>query len=61
MKRFHYAIKAINDEILRHIGKVAVDAVDKNHNPAYATRTEKVKRLKKAIDILENHPDNKSV
>lgn len=61
MKRFDAAIKVIQDEIYRVIGKVANDAVDKGHNPSYATRVTKAKHLKEALGILLDHERNKSV
>lgn len=61
MKRFDVAIKVIQDEIYRVIGKVATDAVDKGHNPSYAMRIQKAKNLKEAIEVLLNHKRNKSV
>lgn len=61
MKRFDVAVKVIQDEIFRVVGKVATDAVDKGHNPSYAVRIQKVKNLKEAISVLANHERNKSV
>jgi hypothetical protein len=58
MKRFHFAIRAIESDILKHIGKVATKAVSNGHDPMYALRVEKVKRMKEAIGILENHERN---
>ena len=61
MKRFDRSIKVLQDEIYRVTGKVAHDAVDKGHNPAYATKILMVKCLKDAISILTNHETNKFV
>lgn len=61
MKRFDTAIKVIQDEIYRVIGKVATDAFDKGHNPSYSVRIQKAKHLKQAIEILLNHENNKWV
>lgn len=61
MKKYHYAIKAINDEMLRCVGKVATKAHDRNLNPLLALQETKVMHLKEAIKILENHIDNKHV
>lgn len=61
MKRFDVAVKVIQDEIFRVVGKVATDAVDKGHNPSYALRIQKVNNLKEAIDVLSNHERNKCV
>ena len=62
MKRFHFAIRAIQNDILKHIGKVALNAVEKKHNDViYGYRCEKVKRMKEAIRILEEHERNNHV
>jgi hypothetical protein len=61
MKRFDRAIKVLNDEKFRVIGKVATDAVEKKHNPIWAVRSSMAKYLNEAIEILENHERNKSV
>lgn len=61
MKRFDRAIKVLGEEKFRIIGKVASDAVDKGHSPAYAARTSMAKYLNEAIEILEKHERNKSV
>lgn len=61
MKRFDIAIKVIQDEIYRVIGKVATAAVEKGQDPSYAVRAQKAKNLKQAIEILSNHEKNKSV
>lgn len=58
MKRFYYAIKAIEDEMLRSIGKVATKCVEKGHNPMIAIQERKVKNLKQAIEILQEHKEN---
>lgn len=61
MKRFHYAIKAIDNEMLRIIGKVATQAVEKGHDPTYSLKMLRVKNLKEAIKILEEHERNTHV
>jgi hypothetical protein len=61
MKRFDRAIKVLADEKYRITGKVATDAIDKGHSPAYAVRTQMVKNLNEAIAILEKHERNKYV
>lgn len=61
MKKFQYAINAIRDEIHRHVGKVAEKAVEHKHDPTIALRLSKARNLKRAIEILEQHPENKSV
>jgi hypothetical protein len=58
MKRFHYAIKAIENEMLRSIGKVATKHFDRGHDPMLALQENKVLNMKKAIKILEEHKDN---
>jgi hypothetical protein len=59
MKRFEFAIKAINNEILRHVGKVAINYYDKKIPLRLSILERKVKHLKEAIKILEDHPNNK--
>lgn len=60
MKRFEPAIKVINDEVLRQVGKAAQEFAE--HKAVHlATQTRKVKALKRAISILENHEENKCV
>ena len=61
MKRFDRAIKVLQDEKFRIIGKVATDAVEKGHNPSYATSSRMAKNLNEAMEILKNHPTNKHV
>lgn len=61
MKRFHYAIKAIDDEIFRCVGKVTTKYVYDNINPMLALQENKVRNLKLAKKILEDHPENKHV
>lgn len=62
MKRFHFAIKAIESEIFRHVGKVVMEASNNNINDMMIeTRSSKIKNLKRAIEILNNHEDNKNV
>lgn len=64
MKRFEKAIKVLQDELYREAGRVAVSYVDNKHidNPVeLATRTAKVRNLKEAIKILEEHERNKNV
>lgn len=61
MKRFDRAIKVLNDEKFRIIGKVATDAVDKGHNPRYAVRENMAQYINEAIEILKNHERNKCV
>lgn len=61
MKRFERAIKVLNDEKFRITGKVAFNAVEKGHSPAYATRIMMVKNIMEAIEILEKHERNKNV
>lgn len=61
MRRFHFAIKALNDELLRCVGKAAVRYVEKGINPNIAVNENKVRNLKKAIKILEDHPENTNV
>jgi hypothetical protein len=62
MKRFHFAIRAIEKDILRHIGKVTVDAVEKKHDDIlYGYRSDKVQNMREAIKILEEHDKNKFV
>jgi hypothetical protein len=61
MKRFDRAIKVLTDEKYRVTGKVALDAVDKGHSPAYAVRASMVQYINEAIEILQKHERNKSV
>lgn len=61
MKRFDIAIKVMQDEIYRVVGKVASDAADKGYNPSYAVKIQKAKHLKEAINILLKHERNKGV
>lgn len=61
MKRFDRAIKVLTDEKFRIIGKVATDAVDKNHDPRYAVRSKMAEYINDAIKVLANHERNKSV
>lgn len=61
MKRFEFAIKALDNEILRVVGKVAMDYNEKGLSPKLACSHSKVKHLKEAIKILEDHERNKAV
>lgn len=58
MKRFDYAIKAIEQEKLRVIGKYCSELVEHKHDPTLALKREKVKNLNEAILILSEHPRN---
>lgn len=58
MKCFHFAIKAIENEMLRSIGKVATKHFDKGHDPMLAIQEKKVLNMKRAIKVLEEHKDN---
>jgi hypothetical protein len=61
MKRFDRAIKVLTDEKYRVIGKVAFDAVEKGHSPAYSVRISMVKYIQEAIDLLQNYERNNHV
>jgi hypothetical protein len=61
MKRFEYAIKAIEHEKLRVIGKYVDESVKNNHDPLMALERSKVKHLNEAIEILTEHHRNNHV
>jgi hypothetical protein len=61
MRRFDFAIKAIQNEIYRDIGKVATKAVENKHDPTMGVRARKVLHMKEAIEILQEHQRNKAV
>lgn len=61
MKRFHFAIKALEVEKQRSVGKIAIKAAENKHDPIWALESQKVKNLNKAIEILTNHELNVGV
>ncbi len=58
MKRFHFAIKALELEKQRSVGKIAIKCIESNHDPMFALEASKVKNINKAIEILTNHELN---
>ncbi len=61
MKRFDKAIKAIQSERYRIIGKAATDYTTTGINTSYALQVADAKRMSEAIKILEEHERNKVV
>lgn len=61
MKKFDRAIKVLNDEKFRIIGKVATDEVENGRNGKIAVRARMATYLNEAIKILLEHPTNKGV
>lgn len=60
MKRFDIATKVLNDELLRQVGKSAQIFVEWGR-VELAVTTKHVKNLKRAIQILNSHEENKSI
>lgn len=58
MKRFDYAIKAIEQEKLRVIGKYASELAEQKHDPMLALKRSKVMNLTEAIEVLTKHHRN---
>lgn len=60
-RRFDKAIRALNNEKMRIVGKVASSYLEKNVWIDLAFKTSEVKNINEAIIILEAHKRNKAV
>ena len=58
MRRFEHAIKVLKKELLCQVGKVVMSHEIYEKDPFLALRESKVKNLKEAIKILEDHVRN---
>lgn len=60
MRRFDKAIRAIDEAILKEVGKAAQEFAE-HGQVRLAVKTRHVLNLKRAIKILEDHPENKLI
>lgn len=59
MAKFDKAIKLLEQERFRIIGKTVSQYVDKHQNVTWAVNMESVKEIQDAIDILKKHQPSK--